>query len=217
MKTKLLVLVFTIVFVSLSFAQTKPDVKLKNIGRAKISITRGKLLSKIDLSENVAGCAYVKKRAYVFNNADCSASSASFKLIDTTKKNNSTYFAVMSKAAPNCNVCGQCGACRSSFAIIWIKLDKNLKLVKKQSFAIEDCLSDIAVTTPKYVVQDCDEKPFNPKFVKDLLTIEFEKGNYKNNDDVRNYDFSHLEYNRKTPEKGFVVKTSKRKKSMLDN
>jgi hypothetical protein len=207
MKTKLFLLIFTIVFVSISFAQTKYDVKLKNIGRAKISITKGKLLSKIDLSENVAGCAYVKKRTYVFNNADCSAFDASFKLIDATEKDKTFYLVILSDAMGSCNVCGNGGA-SNAFSIIWLKLDSNLKMLEKKSVPIDYSRNEIYILRPKPIPHD-NLSTLNLKFIKDILTVEFEKINYDTNGKPTIYNFSHLEYNRKTPENGFVVKTSK--------
>jgi hypothetical protein len=218
MKTKLFLLIFTIVFVSISFAQTKSDVKLKNIGQAKISIAKGKLLSKIDLSNDVAGCAFLTKKQKVQIDKDpmtegCSAPDASFKLIDTTEKNKTTYLIVLSEAMGSCNVCGHDGA-GNTFSIIWLKLDSGLILIKKKSVIVEWSLDDIAVINPKSK-PNSNLSIWKPIFVKDLMIVEFEKTNYKDNGDVINYDFSHLEYNRKTPEKGFVVKTSKRKKSTI--
>lgn len=201
--------VFTITFVSISFAQTKSTIRLKNIGRAKISISKGKLSSKIDLSKHVEGCAYVKKRTFVFADADCSAEPANFELIDITEKNNSAYLIILSSASSNCNVCGQCGACRDSFSIIWLKLDKNLKLLRTQSEAVNNC-DDIEVKKPKKILKNCEDTKFTPKFKNNLLTIE-----YETLAESKIYIFSHLEYNRKTPDKGFVIKTSKRKKSSL--
>ena len=55
-------------------------------------------------------------------------------------------------------------------------------------------------------------KPLNLPFKGDVLIIESEKEIYGEND-TSVYEFSRLEYNRKTPEKGFVIKTEKRGKS----
>ena len=57
-----------------------------------------------------------------------------------------------------------------------------------------------------------DNETLKLPFKGDVLTIEMEKSNYGAND-TTSYEFSHLEYNRKTPEKGFVIKTEKRAKS----
>jgi hypothetical protein len=215
MKTKLFLSFFTIIFVSISFAQTKSAVKLKNVGRAKISITKGKLLSKIDLSENVAGCASVKKRTYVFNNADCSAPDASFKLIDTTEKDDFIYLVILSDAMGNCNMCGR-GGSTNSFSLIWLKLDSALKMLEKKSVPIDYSRNEIYILKPKPIPHD-NLSTLNLKFGKDVLTVEFEQISYFDNGKPKFYDFSHLEYNRKTPEKGFIVKTSRRKKSSIGN
>lgn len=50
-------------------------------------------------------------------------------------------------------------------------------------------------------------------FNKDILTVGFEKTIFSDKSDISGYEFSRLEYNRQTPEKGFVIKTEKRDKS----
>jgi hypothetical protein len=220
MKSRLFLLVCMIVFVSINFAQTKSTIRLKNIGQAKISITKGKLLSEIDLSDNVAGCAYVTNAYKKILDNDkvlkgCESPPANFKLIDSTEKDDFIYLIVWSEAMGNCNVCGHGGG-TNSFSLIWLKLADDLKVIEKKSVDVEWYRNDIAVTKPKPKAY-YNLSIWKPIFIKDLMTIEFEKTNYKDNGDILDYDFSHLEYSRKTPEKAFVIRTSKLEKSTLDN
>ena len=53
-------------------------------------------------------------------------------------------------------------------------------------------------------------------FAQSTGSVEFEKENYGENNQM-SYEFSRLVYNRKTPEKGFVIKTEKRGKSAADD
>ena len=85
-------------------------------------------------------------------------------------------------------------------------------MLEKKSVPIDYYRNEIYILKPKPIPHD-NLSTLNLKFIKDVLTVEFEKINYDNNGKPIVYNFSHLEYNRKTPEKGFVVKVSKRKKS----
>ena len=55
----------------------------------------------------------------------------------------------------------------------------------------------------------------NLKFIDDVLTVEFEEKLYSEDSKPENYIFTHLEYNRKTPEKSFIIKTEKRAESSV--
>lgn len=194
--------VFTLaICVSAQTAKTS-QIKLRNVGLGKISVSKGNLRSTIDLSAEVAGCAYVageRKRELV--KTECASPPASFKLLDATVKNNRTFLVVQSNAMGNCNVCGQCGA-TEAFALIWLNLDARLHVLDRKSVPIEDCRSRISLVNP--VNDEPVNGNLNLPFKSDILSVEFETKSFDNNS---SYEFSHLYYNRKTPENGFVINT----------
>lgn len=208
---------FCFLFVLTSSAQSAKPLKInfRNIGLAKISVAKGKAHSTIDLSKDVAGCAYVAgKSKRELDISGCASPPATFKLIESTVKNNQTFLVIESDAMDNCNVCGRCGAA-DSYSLIWLKLDSRLRVVNKHSVPIDDCLSNISSRQVKQHEND-NLSDLRLVFRKNILTVEFEKAIYNDSSDVSGYEFSRLEYNRKMPETGFVIKTEKRKKSSIE-
>ena len=211
---KIILLLSVLLF---SAAANFAQIKIRSGGAGKISVVKGKLRSTIDLSGEIAGCAGVGGAAKRdLDQKGCAASPARFKLIDSVVKNNQTFLVVSSEAAGNCNVCGQCGA-TEAFAVIWLKLSSSLRVLKKQSSPIENCRLDVALISP-YL--DTDENTQNETlrlpFKNNVLSVDFETSHFGAND-TTTYEFSHLEYNRQSPEKGLVIKTEKREKSSVKN
>lgn len=214
---KLLSSLFLLVAVVVATHAQKPaPIKVKSGGLGRVIVTSGKLRSSIDLSKNVSGCLYasaaIKKQV-----KDCAASPVSFALVDATEKDGFNYVLISTDAAGNCNVCGRCGA-STAFGLVWLKLDSSLKLVDKQSTPIEFCLLEVTLLSDivEFNEQTQIEK-LNLVFdAKDVLTVEFEKQITVEKEDEPRYEFSHLEYSRKAPEKGLVIKTEKRMKSATD-
>lgn len=210
-------LIFGLMFLSLCAfvsAQGVRTIRLRGASFGKVSVARGNLRSTIDLSRETTGCVYVSgKNKRDLDKKSCAAPPATFKLIDATVKNNRTFLVVASDATGNCNVCGHCGA-SESFALIWLELDARLRLVDKQSVAVDDCATEISSKQVKHDEND-NLSSFSPAFKREILTVEFEKTIFDDNSAVSGYEFSRLEYNRKTPEKGFVVKTEKRENSSI--
>jgi hypothetical protein len=195
-------------------AQTAAKIKLQNPGFGKITLTGNKTRVTVNLSKDVAGCAFAAaavKKAF----KDCAAGAAEFQLIDATVKNNQTYLLISSEAMGNCNVCGRCGA-SEAFALIWLKLDRNLQVLDKKSVPIDFCRLDIELVSD---ILDFDEETQNEtlrlKFADDILAFDFEKTIFADRTENNSYEFSHFEYNRKTPEAGFIIKTEKRERSSV--
>lgn len=197
-----------------AFEISAQNVRLRAAGAGKISVTRGKLRSLIDLRRDTSGCAYVsgaQKRS--LDAKGCAAPPASFQLVDATTKNSQTYVVVQTEAMGNCNVCGQCGA-SESFTLIWLKLDARLRLLEKKAVPIDSCYEDIALVEGGVSFnEETQDTSLKLSFVNNVMSLAFEKKIFNDNSDVSGYDFSQLLYDRKTPEKGFVIKTEKREKS----
>jgi hypothetical protein len=210
-------LVFSLVFFSglLSVtAQIAPKIALRNAAPGKISVSRGKARAVIDLSREVAGCAYASgqiKRLF----KDCAAPPAKFDLVDAAVKNDRTYLLISTDAMGNCNVCGRCGA-SASFGLIWLELDAALRVLQKKDTPIDYCRLDIvAVSAIADLDEETGKQDLKLNFENDVLSVEFEKTIFGEVGESGGYEFSRLEYDRKTPEKGFIIKNERRSESSI--
>lgn len=197
-------------------AQAPAKIKIQKSGLGKISVVRGKTVSIIDLSKDVAGCAFVSGAAkQKLDKIGCAAPPATFKLIDATEKNKQTFLILTADAQENCNVCGRCGASEAT-TVFWLKLDAKLKLLEKKTVPIEYCGLNITMIQPlSDFSEETQKEDFNLPFENDVAVIEFEKRTYgeEANGDKDVFEFTRIEYDRAKPEKGFVIKTEKREKS----
>jgi len=199
-----------------SVAQTatrKPvqrKVILRNVGLARVSVSKGALRRTIDLSEEIAGCAHVSGQYRVkLTKRGCAAPPATFKLIDSTTQNGNTYLIVLSNAMDNCNVCGRCGASEAS-SLIWLELDPKLQVLKKNSVPIQDCVAFIGLVRTSSELSDTDTlEDLEVRFKGDNLFVEIKKEKFEESGDRRVFQYTHLEYSRKEPEKGFTITTDR--------
>lgn len=192
-------------------AQTKiGDYSLKNAGPAKILLRAKRLSATIDLKKEVSGCPYVapQNRAKL-NKIGCAASPAEFRLLDGRLKNGRHYILIAAEAMGNCNVCGRCGASESA-SLIRLVLNARMKVLERQSVAVEHCLENISLKSPAFDFEAGGDQVFEWKFEGDVLSAEFEKTIY--GDESADVERTILEYSRRSPEKGFVIRTSKQKK-----
>jgi len=216
MRKILLISAVFFITVSAGFAQQKSlaGIRIRAAGLGRILITRNKLNSTVNLGEGLEGCVYLTKSQKAgLDRRGCAASPPDFKLIDAVIENNRIFLLVSADAAGNCNVCGECGA-TDAYTLFWLSLDSRLRLQEKQQAGVESCLSRISMLSPAEN-EESDERGeefAGFKFKGNVLTIEYEK-TIRDENDVTIYEFSHLEYNRKTPQKGFIIKTEKRDKS----
>ena len=203
-----------LVCASIISAQPKAaKIILKSTKTGKVTLSKGTLRSTIDLSRNVAGCAYVSGEVRrELDKKGCAASPAEFKLLDAQTKNKQNFLLIEAAAMGNCNVCGQCGASESS-TLIWLKLDARLKVLDKKEVPIEDCRSGVSFVATANKGEADESENSDLKFKNDILHVEFEKRNYDNSDNIF-YEYSILDYSRKTPEKGFIIKAEKRENSV---
>lgn len=208
---------FCLIVLSCALGVSAQNVRFSVVRAGKISVSFGRVRSVIDLSKEIAGCTAVAGNFRRGLEAKgCAASPATLKLIDSTTKNNQSFLVVLSEAMGNCNVCGQCGA-SDAFSLIWLKLNARLRIIEKKSVPLEYCLENVSIVSDLISFNEqTQQSQLQLKFINDVLTVEYEKTIFGDNSDTANYDFSHLEYNRKTPEKGFVIKTEKRAQSSND-
>jgi hypothetical protein len=195
--------------------QSAPKIVVRGAGAGKIAVARGKARTLIDLGGETAGCVDVSgSLRRELDRRGCTAPPADYKLLDAQAKNNRIYLVVLSEAMGNCNVCGQCGA-TEAFALVWVELDARLRVLDKKSVPVEYCLDGTSLVSPEITEEEyTSDAELKLPFVGDLLRVEFEKSDIEK--DERSYLLTTLEYNRKTPENGFVIKTERRGKSALD-
>lgn len=199
-------------------AQNASNVKIQKGGLGKVTVLKGKTRSTIDLSSDVAGCAFVPKEyKRELDKKDCAALPATFELVDATEKNGRTFLILTADAQENCNVCGRCGASEAT-TFIWLKLDARLRVLEKKNIPIEYCELSVTMIQP---LSDFNEETqreiLNVPFKNDVMTIEFERRIYGEEavGDKDVFEFTHIEYDRTKPEKGFVIKTEKRDKTSV--
>jgi len=221
---KLLLMACVLVPSTSSLAQRRPTpatdskLTLRNIGMAKVSLSKGRLHRTIDLSEEVVGCRYVSGAwKATLRKRGCAAFPASFKLIDSTTQDGKTYLIVLSEAADNCNVCARCGA-SEAFTLIWLELDATLVVRNKKSVAIQDCMAFIETVEPETEVKEpADQDEVSLPFKNDVLRVTFERRLFAESGNKQNYRLSHLEYDRKQPGRGLIITTEARDKSAQES
>lgn len=200
-----------VVLATAAAAQTKVGVySLKSGGAGRIMLRAKSLSATIDLKKEVFGCPYVapKYRANL-TKLGCAASPAEFKLLDGRAKSGRHYILISSEAMGNCNVCGRCGA-SESVSLIWLVLDRRMKVLQRKSVAVEHCADNVSLKSPEFDFAEGGDQIFEWKFDGDILRAEFETTVY--GDESADVSVSSLEYSRLAPEKGLVIKTEKRKK-----
>ena len=178
--------------------QNTAAIKVYPARGKRIRIVAGTERTLVDLTDDVSGCLelfdphYPKWRL---------KQPLGIKVIDRVRKDNNYYLVLLTSAQSNCNVQGYCGAATDS-TLIWLKLGAGLKLEGKQSAVIEDCRRNV------YMVASDDSMKEEPavKLASGRLTIEY--GNTID-DEVR--ALSQLVYDRKFPERGFVITTKEKK------
>jgi len=164
----------------------------------RIRIVAGTERTLVNLTDDISGCLElfdpILPRRRIIR-------PLGIKVIDRVSKGAKQYLVLLAEAQANCNVQGYCGA-GSDNTLILLKLAAGLKLEEKQSAVIEDCKSNI------YVADRTVDRLYKLviKLVRGRLAIEY--GNTID-DEVRT--LSQLVYDRKFPERGFVITTKEKK------
>jgi hypothetical protein len=185
-----------------SRGQNTAAVKVYPASGKRIRIVAGTKRTLVDLTKDVEGCL---KLYDSYSSKRIGNQPLGVKIIDSVRKDDKYYLALLVSAQGGCNIMGQCGAA-NDLTLIWLKLGAGLKLEEKQSAVIEDCKASIYIADPEY---DRDDEP-PIKLVNGKLTVEYGSA-FDNN--VRT--LSRLVYDRSSPEQGFVI-TEREKKSQQD-
>jgi len=122
---------------------------------------------------------------------------ADITVLDRVRSDGDYYVVLMAGAESNCNIQSMCGAA-SDYTLIWIRLDRNLRLKDKQAVVVEDCRSGISITDPP---RKEDQEP-KLRLVRGKLTVV-----YGNDSDPEKGITTRLVYDRKAPDQGFRTST----------
>lgn len=191
---------FSLFILLFPFYAYSQGIKVRSAGKGKAGIISGKLHSIINLSDDISGCLTI------YDGTDPKRRMSDvtyFQLVDSVQKGQNLYVLLYATAQGNCNVQGFCGAAENS-TIIWLKLNKNLKLIDKKAFVWEDCVKSIYATYPKINYES--QSQFKLKLAKGKLVIKNEKNLYSETED---YEVSTLVYEHRSPEIGFIISTEK--------
>jgi hypothetical protein len=164
----------------------------------RIRIVAGTERALVNLTDDISGCLELFDPTITQRRT---RRPLGIKVIDRVSKDDKHYLVLLAEAQSNCNVQGYCGA-TTDHTLIWLKLDAGLKLEGKQSAVLVDCKANISMTDQEYDSQD----GLVIKLVRGRLAIE-----YGNTIDEEVRTLSQLVYDRKFPERGFVIKTKEKK------
>jgi hypothetical protein len=178
--------------------QNTTAIKVYPARGKRIRIVAGTELTLINLTDDVSGCLELFDPTISQRRT---GEPLRIKVIDRVSKDDKRYLVLLAEAQSNCNVQGRCGAAADD-TLIWLKLDSGLKLEKKQSAVIVDCRMNIDMIDSEYG----RHYELIIKLVRGRLAIEY--GNTFD-DNVRT--LSQLVYDRKFPERGFVITTKEKK------
>jgi len=178
--------------------QNTAAIKVYPARGKRIRIVAGTERTLVNLTDDVSGCLELFDPTISQRRT---REPLRIKVIDRVSKDDKHYLVLLAEAQSNCNVLGYCGA-TTDLTLIWLKLDAGLKLEGKQSVVPVDCQANISMTDQEYDRQD----GLVIKLIRGRLTIEY--GNTID-DEVRT--LSQLVYDRKFPERGFVIKTKEKK------
>jgi hypothetical protein len=164
---------------SVALAQGGVDVRWERNGVVRVS--QGRNVSRIDLSKDISGCL-----GRVFDgstNERFGSGLHKTHVFDVTSRDGQHFLLVGAVAAPNCNVQGQCGAGDDDVTLIWLHAGADLALVRKQVFAVEDCVY------ARWVEGLPDDWSSNLKLTAGLLMFNFTETVY-DPDAGKSRDFS---------------------------
>lgn len=144
-------------------AQSNLNVRWEKGGIVRVS--DGRYDVRFDLQEDIVGCVgqvYDRSTGERFGSG-----LRATRVLDSLRSGNSRFVLVSAVAAPNCNVQGRCGAGDDDVTLIWLQLADDLALVKKQVFAVEDCVY------PRWVEGLPEDWRTNMKLSSGVIKLDF--------------------------------------------
>lgn len=204
-----LLLVLATLLLEVVFAQSgtpavqgKSDpIKITGLANAALRFTMAGKARSLAFEDDLAGCW-----SEVHDGADPKSAPIPVvlapRVIDEVRKGNAWYVTLQVTLGSSCNVNGMCGA-GTTVNLLWLKLNQQLVVQKKQASLVMDCISDITLT--KWVGRTGNDikDATDPKLEMrgGVLQLEFERDDYIN----KKKTVSKLRYDHRNPEKGLVI------------
>jgi len=194
-------------------APVEKDVSIKAVlgvsraGGKRVRVVAGEYKAILDLSKDISGC--LAPYDSMEPRQKLPRYPLDLKVIDSIRKDNTYYLVIVAGALPNCNIQGLCGAGDDDITLIWLKMNEHLQLQDKQAVLIDACGTRVSLVNP--------DRWQALRMVRAELTVDYEAEAETSEEALK----SHLVYDRKTPERGFIIRTGKpthaKTKSEVDN
>lgn len=166
------------------------SLKISSAGGKKVRIALDPRKRMIDLSNEVLGCTELFDPAAPGRRIH---DAARIGIVDWVHKGRRHYVVFWALANANCNVQGHCGA-GENCTLLWLQLDAELRLEKKQAVVVQDCMAATGVPD-----MDLEEPGARLLLKEGRLDLRF--GDLV----ADNPSLSRLVYERAACEKGLVV------------
>jgi hypothetical protein len=209
MRSKILgFLTFFVVVWGIALAQSMPaqqsprdPVRIVGLTGAQLRFTLGSVSSSVNLTNDLSGCT-----AGTYDGSDPksrpSPTPLNPRVLDQVQKNARWYVVLQLSQQGNCNVQGMCGA-STTINVVWLELNAQLALLRKQSVAVEHCVTETVLTDWAGRVRNAVRDGQTPSFElrNGLLLLSYQQNDYTK----KVTTISSLRYDRRAPERGLVV------------
>ncbi len=179
----------------------RDPIKIRGLANAQLSLTLGGLSSTVNLAGDLAGCT---TGTYDVTDPKSRPSPTPLepRVLDQIQQGARWYVVLQLSQQGNCNVQGRCGA-SVSVNLVWLELNAQLALLRKQSLAVDNCMSDTVLTDWAGRVRSAVSETSTPSFElrNGILQVSFQQNDYTNKVTTV---FS-LRYDRRAPEQGFKI------------
>ena len=170
-------------------------VRVTSQGDGRFRLRQGKIGAVIDLNSSISGCT---GQLFDGGTGEKYNGGVDVRVLDEVNRAGSWYLLMQVDTGPNCNVQGLCGA-GTNTDLIWLRLSPGLKVVAKQAEMVENCQTDLTLSTlnGRGAVGD-DAVKLGLR--GGTLNLTSESQDYGNNTRAR----VTLRYDRRTPERGLL-------------
>lgn len=171
-----------------------PSLQVEGGATAAVTVRSARDSVTLDLHTDVLGCVGTLTDN---STGERFPAGVHWTVLDVTQAKPLYYVLLLAEAQSNCNIQGHCGASQDH-TIVLLTLTRHLRLVHKQSIAIDDCYNG---RLSRYWHDEAFDRS-GLRFVGDVMTITF-KDFREDTDDEKS-----VVYNRARPDLGLQVPRS---------